>query len=194
MEPSENNKDIYRINQLQNNIVQIEPPRTTKGLIQCMRCQQYGHTKTYCNRPFVCVKCGGSHSTLSCKKNKDVPARCALCDGPHPANYKGCEFYHKLLKPQNSNNRLNIQSHQIPSHETISHPIPNIQRTTIGQQKISYGEATRGSENITQPKEDPLTTTLNRFLEEFKIMFNQLIQQNSMVLNMLSTLINKMHN
>jgi hypothetical protein len=33
-----------------------------------------------------------------------------------------------------------------------------------------------------------------KFLGEFKVMFNQLIQQNNMVLNMLTMLINKLNN
>nr|CAI5845756.1 unnamed protein product [Callosobruchus analis] len=69
LEPSSNNKDIYNIVALQNKLVHIEPPRSHKELIQCVKCQQYGDTKTFCNRSFVCVKFGGSHSTASCKKS-----------------------------------------------------------------------------------------------------------------------------
>nr|CAI5850793.1 unnamed protein product [Callosobruchus analis] len=44
LEPAENNKDIYNITGLQNKIIQVEPPRVKKNnIIQCMRCQQYGH-------------------------------------------------------------------------------------------------------------------------------------------------------
>jgi arsenate reductase-like glutaredoxin family protein len=89
LEPAGNNKEIYTINWLQNKAVAIEPPRRSKGILQCHRCQQYGHTKSYCNQPFVCVMCGGSHATASRKKPNNTPATCALCDGPHPANYKG---------------------------------------------------------------------------------------------------------
>jgi hypothetical protein len=46
---------------------------------------------------------------LSVKKPRDIPARCALCNGDHPANCKGCEYYHSLIRPNNANNRLNIQ-------------------------------------------------------------------------------------
>ncbi|VEN54315.1 unnamed protein product, partial [Callosobruchus maculatus] len=115
LEPASNNKDIYDLVALQNKVVHVEPPRTQRGLIQCTKCQQYGHTKTYCNRPFVCVKCGGPHNTSTCKKTRDTPAKCALCDGPHPANYKGCEFYQSLVKSNNANNRLNIQKTGVSS-------------------------------------------------------------------------------
>ena len=116
---------------MQNKIIQVEPPRVNKNnIIQCVRCQQYGHTKTYCNKPFVCVKCGGPHNSKECNKHKDKPAKCALCGGSHPPNYKGCEHYHNLA------------------------------------------------------------IIIKNFLEEFKGLFTQLLQQNSMILNMLTTLIN----
>jgi len=48
LDPAENNKEIYKITAIQNKIVQIEPPRAKKNnIVQCMRCQQHGHTKSY---------------------------------------------------------------------------------------------------------------------------------------------------
>lgn len=82
LEPANNNKEVYNIERLQNVTIKIEPPhKSNNGIVQCTRCQLYGHTKSYCNRPFVCVKCGGLHSTESCKKSKETPATCALCGG-----------------------------------------------------------------------------------------------------------------
>jgi hypothetical protein len=102
LEPADNNKDIYNITALQNKIIQIEPPPVNKNnIIQCVRCQQYGYTKTYCNKSFVCVKCGGSHNSKECNKRKDTLAKYALCGGSHPANYKGYEHYHNLIKGNN---------------------------------------------------------------------------------------------
>jgi hypothetical protein len=46
--------------------------------------------------------------------------------------------------------------------------------------------------NHPQIADDP-TTTLTTFLGEFKNLFSQLIHQNGMILNMLSTLLNKPH-
>ena len=56
----------------------------------------YNHTKTYCTLPFACVKCGGPHDTKICKKDKALPAKCALCGSNHTANYRGCDVYNKL--------------------------------------------------------------------------------------------------
>jgi hypothetical protein len=116
LEPSENNRDIYKINRLQNSVIQIQPSRKGKHLVQCMRCQLYGHTKSYCNRPYVCVKCGGQHSIESCKKSKTTPATCALCGDCHPANYKVCNYYQKQYKAKYNTKRSNV-SHKV-THQT----------------------------------------------------------------------------
>lgn len=189
LEPSENNKDVYKIRYLQNKVILIEPPRKVNGIIQCVRYQQYGHSRAYCNRPYLCVKCGGPHNTTACKKTRDSPAKCALCNGAHPANYKGCEFYHGLFKPHNANNRLSVQPQLNNTNTQIRGTAMPVYQDHRYQRNISYAEATKA--NITQTSED--SHILSKFLEEFKSMFNQLIQQNSMVLSMLTTLISKIH-
>ena len=59
-----------------------------------MNCQQYGHTKNFCTKSPVCVKCAGKHSSGDCSHppGADV-AKCALCGAQHTANYKGCSIY-----------------------------------------------------------------------------------------------------
>jgi hypothetical protein len=138
-----------------------------------------------------------THATASYKKPNNIPATCALCYGPHPANYKGCGFYHSLLKPNNTNNRLNIQRNHIVNMPNLNSPVrPELPQPTINNtyRNASYADVTRGVPHTTQPQEDTSTITLKRFLAEFKNMFNQLIQQNNMVLNMLSTLLTRMRN
>ncbi|KAF8778935.1 RNA-directed DNA polymerase mobile like protein [Argiope bruennichi] len=57
------------------------------------RCQtSRRHIKTGgSSRNARCVKCGESHSTNSCTKPKDTPAKCCLCGRPHTANYSQCQ-------------------------------------------------------------------------------------------------------
>ena len=98
--------------------MQIELPRVEKNnIIQCRRRQQYGHIKSYCNKPIMCVKCGGSHNSKECNKSKDTPAKCALCGGNRRANYKGCEHYRNLIKG-NSTFR-NDKQHTAPVNTNI---------------------------------------------------------------------------
>jgi hypothetical protein len=57
------------------------------------------------------------------------------------------------------------------------------------QHQRSYAEVTKSQEN----QVEDTATTLKHFLEEFKRLFTQLLQQNRMKLNMLTALINKPH-
>lgn len=98
LKPQENNKSIYDIQFLQNMKVQVEPPHTKREIVQCLRCQTYGHTKSYCNRQPRCVKCGNNHLTSLCTKSKETAATCVLCEGNHPANYKDCIVYKEIQK------------------------------------------------------------------------------------------------
>lgn len=194
--PKENNKNIYDMQYLYNTKITIEAPRKKNTIVQCTRCQNYGHTKSYCFRPYACVKCGGEHNTIECKKNPNTPAKCALCGSNHPANYKGCEIYKNLQNARNKNTREQKRPHtstteneNLNIHDTNHYPLlpqnqnhvntPTIQRRTFSQ-------------TVTQKQQtSDLTESLSTFLNEFKTMVNQLMNQNSMILSMLSTLINK---
>jgi predicted transcriptional regulator len=87
LEPKENNKEIYNLQYLNNMKINVEPPYKKNTVIQCTRCQLYGHSKTHCKRPYKCVKCGGNHMTTERQKSKETLAKCALCSGEHTANY-----------------------------------------------------------------------------------------------------------
>jgi hypothetical protein len=186
LEPTANNKNIYKITAFQNKIIQIEPPRVKKKNIpQCTRSQQCGHTRTYFNKPFGCVKCGGPHNSKNCSKRKDTPAKFALCGGNHPANYKGCEHYHNIIKGNNIYRTPQIRTSPILT--TTSFPTTTLHN--LPKQQRNYAEVTN---NHTYQDND-LTSALKTFLEDFKGLFAQLLQQNSLILNMLTTLLNKPH-
>jgi hypothetical protein len=68
--------------------------------------------------------------------------------------------------------------------------VPNITQASLPQQQRSYGEIVR---NDTQQTEEPLTA-IKVFLEDFKGLFAQLLHQNNLILNMLSTILNNKHN
>jgi hypothetical protein len=145
LEPAENNKEVHKIGSLQNKIIEIEPPNKSKH-IQCTRCQLYGHSKTYCNRPYLCVKRGGQHNSTTCKKNTNTPAKCGLCGGGLPANYKGCDHYHNLTnnrytshKPQTPNSKYNIA---LTSQATT--PLSTSQPTPPPTANRTYADVTRG--------------------------------------------------
>jgi len=96
LEPRDNNKSIDDLQFLCNMKITIEAPRRKTSIVQCTRSQSYEHTKTYCTRPFACVKCGRVHNTAQCTKDPATPATCALCGEAHPANYKGCDVHRRF--------------------------------------------------------------------------------------------------
>ncbi|KAL1116567.1 hypothetical protein AAG570_005039 [Ranatra chinensis] len=96
LEPAANNADIFDVSRVFFSEVRIEEPYRSRSTVQCTRCQEYQHTKGYCNRPPRCVRCGGGHESSTCLKTRETPATCALCGGDHPANYKGCQVYKEL--------------------------------------------------------------------------------------------------
>ncbi|PNF33116.1 hypothetical protein B7P43_G15514 [Cryptotermes secundus] len=123
-------------------------------MIQCMRCQQYGHSKSYCNTPFACVKCGGSHNTTECKKSRNTTAKCALCGGDHLANYKGCEHYQRLIadnnKPITQRTAATSTNTNIP-HKNIQ-PIVHPQRPTNATEQYDTQHANRANQQKTNNK------------------------------------------
>ena len=175
LEPAKNNKDIHSLTAIQYKIIYFEPPRTSKHHIpQCTGCQQYGHTQKYCNKPYACVKCCGHHNSAACAKPRNTPGKCALCGRAHPANYKGCEYYHTILKGHNPRNILPThRTPTLPQEQTFTSPTVNPPQPQHQQQQRSYADVVC---NSVKP-EDESITSLKTFLYDLKVIFPQLIHQ-----------------
>lgn len=172
LEPTIQSNDIYKLTSLIHTKIKVEEPYKTKTISQCINCQDYGHTKSYCGYPARCVRCGALHSSSNCPNPRDASPKCALCSGDHPSNYKGCSVY-KDLQHRNKPKKSNFLSDNI-SHKKnvqVSHPvvIPSNHPPDSSQ---TYAQATSGSypNNIIPPASD-----INKFLDEFKLLINPLI-------------------
>ena len=93
LNPESNNSDISKLETLCYSKIKIEEPHTRRDLPQCHRCQNYGHTRSYCNHKPRCVRCDQDHLSDMYEKSKDLPVICALCGDGHPSNYKGCSVH-----------------------------------------------------------------------------------------------------
>lgn len=93
LEPAAINTEIFSVTSLLHTKIKIEEPHKRRDILQCHNCQDYGHSKKYCSYSPRCVRCGEEHPSTHCTKTRDLPAKCALCKGDHPANYKGCQIY-----------------------------------------------------------------------------------------------------
>jgi hypothetical protein len=83
LESDEKSKEIYQLRSLLHMQIKVESPRPQKTIVQCHRCQQYGHTRAYCTLPEVCVKCGEGHPWDKCPRPRDEKPKCGLCKGAH---------------------------------------------------------------------------------------------------------------
>jgi uncharacterized protein YfdQ (DUF2303 family) len=135
----------------------------------------------------MCVKCGGPHNSTTCAKSKETPARCGLCDGDHPANYKSCTYYHNLLQ-----NKKHIRNQQEVFRFNTTPATPIVAEPTASKDSHpptanrSYATVTRGGQIGNQE------ATLSSMFEEFKQIIYHLTQQNSQILNMLTMLLTKL--
>jgi PAX-interacting protein 1 len=93
LKPQPNNAEIYNLKRLYHAVIRVEPPKPRRVVIQCMDCQEYGHTRNYCHKKAKCVKCGDAHLSGGCTKPVTTPPICANCKGDHTANYKGCPVH-----------------------------------------------------------------------------------------------------
>jgi hypothetical protein len=77
------------------------------------------------------------------EKSKGTPAKCALCGGNHPANYKVCKLYHNLIK-ENNTFRNNTQTTPPVITNTYRN---NIQHSVNSQQQGIYADVTKSNTN-----------------------------------------------
>lgn len=59
----------------------VEERHNKTRIIQCHRCQVWGHATTNCVRQPRCLKCAENHLTRTCQKPMTEKAKCANCKG-----------------------------------------------------------------------------------------------------------------
>jgi len=205
LEPQANNKEIFNLQFVGNTKITIEASHKIRNIVQCQRCQAYGHSTTYCKKPYRCVKCGGQHDSKDCTKPRHNPAKCALCGEDHSANYKGCTVYKNLVATRSHHTRVNnlYQRHSAtyPNQQrpltipTTSNTQPHHSKSLHTNTPVQPGKHTYAQilkNNQTPVLEPPtLAEQLATSLNEFKTMFSKLISQTSTILNLLATVISK---
>lgn len=185
LEPNQNNKSFYEIRSILNAIVKIEPPLKTKEIIQCYRCQGFGHSKTYCRNMFNCVKCGLNHPSDTCPKSKETTPQCVNCLQYHTANYKGCQVYRNLLKRKFEHRRNNLNIPQVNyNHNTENFPTfkNNDSNNRSGNNQFSYAQVTRNDNN---QQEQHILKSLETFMKQQNELTNKLISMMQLIITKL---------
>lgn len=130
---NDTNKEIYNIDRLCHLIIDVQAfknPHT--GLKQCHTCQRWGHSSSNCYYRPRCVKCTGDHPTKECKKQSNEPPKCINCQkSGHPANWKGCEVYLKIIeRSQGPINQSRNSNSYYPHPNSPSRNVPNNRNST----------------------------------------------------------------
>ena len=205
LEPNTKNKDIFNLRNLGPFQIKVEEPYKKLDIPQCQRCQAFGHTKQYCNHAPRCVKCAGPHLWKDCKKARETPAICALCNGDHPASFRGCETYKTLQRKMRTagNNPQRLYQPRQPerapqlSFQGVFFPdLPQVQpregpqplprhstrpqpAAQVSYQPVSYASAanhTRPQPYIPPPPaSSDITSILSSFLADLKAVVTPLI-------------------
>lgn len=189
LNPSGKNKEIFQVQHIAYSKITVEEPYARRDIVQCVRCQEYGHTKRYCHYQMRCVKCAGHHAPQECRHPRTDPCVCALCGGSHPANYKGCSKYRDIQeKRQNprGQTRRNIPP-QNPPPTTIhsdTQAFPSLQPTTTttappqptpaAQPPRTFSNVLRGQQATPQVPPSPLSLDLTSLVSTFSNLFSHL--------------------
>ncbi|GBM68870.1 hypothetical protein AVEN_261842-1 [Araneus ventricosus] len=140
--PTANISEIYKLDCIDYTIVEIEPYEN-RHHHQCFNCPLWNHGSAGCKLSPKCVVCAGAHSSKNCpnKGKEEIPTKCANCNGPHTASYKGCPKYPKniqksKLQPGKSfaaatrNASLNVNKPNFPSARTSLPPFRTKRKQT----------------------------------------------------------------
>lgn len=200
LEPNKNNKDIFELRYLGQMKVKFEAPYKKKEIIQCKRCQRFGHTKNQCFRPFRCVKCGNEHPTTTCTKSANTDATCANCQEKHPASYKGCAKYkqykEKILKIKpmtKGTQQCRIETQPKTSEQTIQSSEQNSRHPNQGNKTRSYADVTKERPpkegfNDTENNSDRLEQMFAKFQQ---IMINMVDKMMDRMIQLVASLVTK---
>jgi hypothetical protein len=153
LEPSQDNNKIFDVKTLLYTRIAVEEPRKKQEIVQCKRCLQFGHTRTYCNHAVKCARCGEGHPSSSCTLPATEPRKCTLCEGNHSSTYRGCKVYKDLRNKRYNNAVLNKANKLISNQQSLmkqsANPIaPVSTQTTHSHQPQPYGQFHKQQQQI----------------------------------------------
>lgn len=196
-------RDIYNLRYLLYRKITVEEPKKRTGPVQCIKCQEYGHTKAYCTLHDVCVICGELHDSKQCNKVKNDPTVkcCSNCGENHTANYRGCPVYLDLKRKINP--KLRYEQRELKANQNQRNLMPRtpvVQQTgnlgrnasSFSQPGISYanilkGAASKAKVNFIE-EEVSIHATVNKLTETIQSFMMMMERQMSMMMQNMNTL------
>lgn len=149
-------------------------------ILQCFRCQGFGHTSRYCNYTQRCVKCDKQHEEGECTNTKtgDNEAFCVNCGtSGHPANWKGCSA-RKAKIEQIMRTRDQKQKIDQPSVTASNYQQRSVQPMSRRIENVTYSQIAADSRptNTTRTS-DKVGDLLGMSLLEVNAKIQQEVQQ-----------------
>ena len=90
---------------IDNCIHSLEEYIQKRKVIQCYKCNKYGHVAKWCKSKKSCVFCGNGHDGRDClEQHSPRRWRCSNCSGTHAADDEGCPTYREKIAQLNSPN------------------------------------------------------------------------------------------
>lgn len=125
-------------------------------IAQCKNCQQFGHSARNCHHDYRCVKCKSQHGPGNCPRTlnpqlaESVSPSCVNCQSEdHPANYRGCPAYVKIL--QKKQQKQTTPAVTVPSRQAQ----PSASTRTAGRSYAAALSDVRPAVQPTQQKSTP---------------------------------------
>lgn len=183
LEPSDHSNDIFKLFSLLHTKIKVEEPYRPKVISQCLNCQDYGHTRAYCVYPSRWVRCRAFYPSSECTKIHDTAAKCALCSGNHPANYRGCSVYKKLQRRKIPTTKSNLSydniKHYVKNYNVkANHPLPTSSGNNSAAPSKTYAQTISSQPPQSSPSTSlpiDLTVTISSFVDELNPYINPLI-------------------
>lgn len=172
--------DIYKIDGILNLKIKWERYIRKTEYTQCHKCQQFGHTQSFCNMRPKCVKCALDHLTAQCPHTERMEEpKCANCNGAHTASYTQCPKLLTYLENRNENmNRRNAQNKSQSQPNQTNRPTQNRPPATRVKPGTSYADMAQGKKaqnNPTQTQSNPTND-----MDDFKTLMQEVRELNEM--------------
>lgn len=132
-----------------------------KKMIQCHRCQMWGHATSNCYSTTKCAKCAGNHWTSECNETPDNAPKCINCNGDHYAYDIKCPTYEEkieqinakkqpVMPKQQTNKQFNVQNKaEFPNIRYRPAPVPHTNPWKTQPSGIERtSEAAHGSQQV----------------------------------------------
>ncbi|GBN49945.1 hypothetical protein AVEN_105713-1 [Araneus ventricosus] len=145
---TDNVSEIYKLDTLCYHFISVEEYRSRLHY-QCFNCQRWNHGSNGCKLNPRCVVCSENHPSKECplKGQTSNTPKCANCNGPHIASYRGCPRYPQNIQKSKIQPGKSFADALKSKYESVNKPPP--QKTTANDSEISQPPSTvKSNENF----------------------------------------------